>query len=234
MLEALAHQTASFVTLTYSDDCLPASNSLSGEDWRKFTKGIGYRYFGCGEYGEKTGRPHYHVVLFGLSPSAAEAFCAARWSRGFVSVRPFAVEHAAYVAAYTVKKLTKEDDERLAEGQAPEFARMSRRPGIGVPGLRVFERFWRGRGGAEYVRRERDVGRTLRIAGSFYPVGRLLLDELRRYAGVQKDDPVRNAIRDERFRARQMSPEAVKAREAKRVCQYEHARARAARARGVL
>ena len=32
---------------------------------RKFA-GSGVRFFGCGEYGDRGGRPHYHGLLFGL------------------------------------------------------------------------------------------------------------------------------------------------------------------------
>lgn len=234
VLEAHAHQFASFVTLTYSDEHLPPSNSLSRDHWRQFTKAIGYRYFGCGEYGEKFGRPHYHFILFGLRPSEAEAFCSARWPYGFVSVRPFVEEHAAYVAAYTVKKLTRSSDERLSPGQIPEFARMSRRPGIGVPGLRSWLNFYGSGVGRAAARRDLDVGQVVKIKGRPHPIGRLLRDRLRQAGAVPADDPRRTYARESWYRAQQMSPALKKAREDKRVVQYEAAKLRAARGKGTL
>lgn len=233
-VEALAHQQAAFVTLTYAEEHVPPGNTLSRDHWREFTKGIGYRYFGCGEYGEKGGRPHYHVILFGIDALSAERLCLARWSYGFVSVRPFVPEHAAYVAAYTVKKLNKSTDERLSPGQIPEFARMSRRPGIGVLGLRAWLNFYGSRVGRAAAARDLDVSQAVKINGALYPIGRLLRDRLRQAGAVPSDDPRRTAVRDSWFRAQRMSPGLTKQREAKRVAQYEHAKLKAARGKGVL
>lgn len=66
-----------FITLTYDDSNLPETKkglqTLDKSHIPSFIKSIrnGYRghyikYFGVGEYGTTTGRPHYHVLLFGV------------------------------------------------------------------------------------------------------------------------------------------------------------------------
>lgn len=200
VLESLACKESSFVTLTYDPEHLPASNSLSKAHWREFTKGIGLRYFGCGEYGPRTNRPHYHLVLFGIGAVQAEALAKERWPYGFVCVRPFCVEHASYVAAYTVKKLTRVGDERLSPGQIPEFALMSRRPGVGVPGVGTWIRWLRSPEGLEFVAQERDVPGSVRINRGFYPLGRTLRRHMRDGCGVPHDDPVRTYWREETYK----------------------------------
>lgn len=84
MKEMLYHDSAIFITLTYSDDNLPRHGSLAPDDVKNFMKRYRrmlnredakkgllkeeYRkikYFLCGEYGSEKNRPHYHVVLFG-------------------------------------------------------------------------------------------------------------------------------------------------------------------------
>ena len=69
--EAKLYTDNCFVTLTYDDDhlpCLPVK-----EHYQKFLRAIrkaGYkcRYFGCCERGSKTGRLHFHIILFGFIP----------------------------------------------------------------------------------------------------------------------------------------------------------------------
>jgi len=107
------------------------------------------RFFACGEYGEKTSRPHYHAVLFGLSardcyskgrflihPAVAKA-----WSDpdgtpiGYTSAGELNPHRASYVSQYVTKKYTRPDDDwtaRQLAGRPPEFMRSSRRPGIGA------------------------------------------------------------------------------------------------------
>lgn len=63
-----------FATLTYDDEHLPENGSLVKGDLQKFFKRLrknnrlekNLRYFACGEYGDKSGRPHYHAIIYGL------------------------------------------------------------------------------------------------------------------------------------------------------------------------
>ena len=73
MHEATQWPENCFVTLTYGRDCVPANGSLEHRDFQLFLKrvrkslAVPVRYFMCGEYGPKNGRPHYHACLFNVS-----------------------------------------------------------------------------------------------------------------------------------------------------------------------
>lgn len=69
-LEAKKSKDNYFVTLTYNDNELPP-NGLEKKHLQLFLKslrkkfpGVKIRFFGCGEYGSKTFRPHFHLILF--------------------------------------------------------------------------------------------------------------------------------------------------------------------------
>jgi len=158
--EADLHDDNCFLTLTYDEDHLAPDGSLSKRDWQLFAKKLRkaiypqkFRFFMCGEYGEKLSRPHFHVCLFGYRPSDCELyttregvnlyksdFLASVWGKGFVTVGDVTFESAAYVARYITKKITgdlAEDhystvDTSTGEycSKTPEFVLMSRRPGI--------------------------------------------------------------------------------------------------------
>lgn len=80
--EASLHEDNWFITLTYDDWKIieltgmpPYSlnrKHLSSfcESMRKYCRYLGadFRFFACGEYGERYQRPHYHLSVFGLSP----------------------------------------------------------------------------------------------------------------------------------------------------------------------
>lgn len=73
VLEAKQYKDNYFVTLTYDDSHLPDKNSLNPKDLQDFMKrlrkrfkGIKIRFFACGEYGDISWRPHYHLLLFNL------------------------------------------------------------------------------------------------------------------------------------------------------------------------
>lgn len=62
-----------FVRLSYDEDHLPKNNSVSKKELTGYIRRLRERmapsklkYFACGEYGEKTGRAHYHIILFGI------------------------------------------------------------------------------------------------------------------------------------------------------------------------
>ena len=72
MHESQLHSRNSFITLTYNNENLPADKSINKEEMQKFFKRLrkklgnnSIRYFACGEYGDKTSRPHYHAIIFG-------------------------------------------------------------------------------------------------------------------------------------------------------------------------
>lgn len=105
-----------------------------------------FRYFACGEYGDNSGRPHYHICLFGYMPADIERYASSElgfdyftskelndiWKKGFVVVADATWETAAYTARYVLKKVTnKEMDFYLENNVDPPFLNMSRRPGIG-------------------------------------------------------------------------------------------------------
>lgn len=139
---------ASFITLTYDDEHLPKDGSLDKSDLQKFFKrlrknlqGRKIKYFACGEYGEHTFRPHYHIILFGVG-SNEESVIQKSWSvydkdnlekfsiLGFIQCGSVSSASAGYVARYTAKGGLS-DEECYKRGIQPQFLVMSRRPGIG-------------------------------------------------------------------------------------------------------
>lgn len=158
--EASLHDANSFITLTYSDLDLPSDGSLDVRDWQLFAKRLRkrvgpFRYFHCGEYGSVTERPHYHACLFGVdfaddrvlhSNEGGNDLYVSRtleevWGKGFTMVGEVSFESAAYVARYCTKKVTGERAKEHYEfvdrstgeviDRKPEYATMSRRPGVG-------------------------------------------------------------------------------------------------------
>lgn len=138
VLESLSYDDNFFVTLTYDDAHLPKDGRLHREHIQEFFKKLRYyvgsfRYFGCGEYGSKTKRPHYHLILFGchltdlcscgrgLYQSDIITKC---WSHGFNYVGFVTYQSCNYVAMYTTKKIFGD--------QSDEFLMASNRPGIGA------------------------------------------------------------------------------------------------------
>ena len=120
---------------------------------------IGLRYFACGEFGEKSLRPHYHlcllncdlpdVVSFGRSKTGELQWFSQLvqdcWKApdgtfyGRTALGKVTAQSAAYVARYIMKKQLGKSrrEDRQAEREAfgtafvDEFVRCSRRPGLG-------------------------------------------------------------------------------------------------------
>lgn len=202
LLESFLHQRSTFVTLTYA--AVPGAFSHGGRDWpagsvnprdlvlflkrlRFRIRPVPVRYFGCGEYGEETWRPHYHLALFGIgreaTPDVQEA-----WGLGHVYLGDLTAKSAAYIAGYVTKKMTAQDDERL-QGRFPEFARMSRRPGIGSDAVAAIAESLNDREGCKQIGRLGDVVASLRHGGKQMPLGRYLKDKLREALGYEKGLP---------------------------------------------
>lgn len=149
--EAKSWKYTSFVTLTYDDENLIIGEkgfaTLSKLHCQNFfkevrSKGVKFRYFLGGEYGsdDNTGRPHYHLCLFSDNVLITDSLFLKRiWKKGFVFVGTLTRNSANYVAKYCVKKLGGQEAQKYVErGIVPEFALMSRRPGIGTDYIKKF------------------------------------------------------------------------------------------------
>lgn len=168
VLESMYHDESWFVTLTYDDDHLETVQryyadpdtgeaqpvlSLNKRDLQLFLKrlrkntGQKVRYYAAGEYGTKTHRPHYHLIIFGLhlppddltllsSNKYGEYYRSSIieqcWPNGYVMASSVTWRTCAYVARYVTKKLNGGDrDFYTTFNLDPEFSLMSRRPGLG-------------------------------------------------------------------------------------------------------
>ena len=134
--EASYYKTSTFLTLTYSDEYLPEDGSLRKEELVLYIKrlrsrldGREIKYYAAGEYGEKNGRPHYHLILMNVGMKKDFEVMDKAWSKGHIYVRPVVAETVRYVTAYVQKKLSgPKAKEEYGEKQAP-FNIMSK--GIG-------------------------------------------------------------------------------------------------------
>ena len=161
MHEGSMHEENSFITLTYNPESLPDDGCVNVCHFQDFMKRLRsrlspkrIRFFHCGEYGDNFSRPHYHSIIFGFDfPDRkyfkevngcklfTSEFLSSVWGNGYCVIGDLSFESAAYVARYVVKKVNGDAaadhywslDERTGELRVmtPEYATMSRRPGIG-------------------------------------------------------------------------------------------------------
>lgn len=153
-----------FITLTYSDEHLPPDNSLSKKDVQDFIKRVKKRFRStkenpirqiyCGEYGEKTRRPHYHAILFNCDfPDKKKHYVTAQgnqvytsktlsdlWPFGFAEFGLAQPGSVAYLFKYILKRKTRKEKKHplvierdgITYEVAHEFIEASRNPGIGA------------------------------------------------------------------------------------------------------
>ena len=153
--ESSLHEENSWLTLTYDDEHMPSRWQLRKSDLSEFIKRLRsreaydatkagrrerrFKFFGCGEYGGKFDRPHYHLLLFGYHFRDSEFFtvqngfrvfkselCDEVWSRGICDLGEVTFDGMAYLAKYVTKRDRKEEEALKSCGYEPEFLLMSR------------------------------------------------------------------------------------------------------------
>lgn len=139
------HSTNSFfITLTYDEkwlnyEYIDSSHvaCLRKRDLQLFLKRLRaaiapdkIRFYACGEYGLKSLRPHYHLIVFNW-PKCQDIYemVRTRWPKGFVSVKAVKPSHFRYVAKYC-SSYSELPDIYRSKKMRP-FATMSLRPAIG-------------------------------------------------------------------------------------------------------
>lgn len=154
-MELKLHSESCCVTLTYDNEHCP--KELFRKDSQDFLKRLrrhftdkSIRYFGCGEYGTKLGRPHFHIILFGIDFSDKRYFkmsgnkqkvytsktLSKLWNFGFATIGDVSRETCFYTAKYLGKL-------RQIKGKKAPFCIMSLKPSIGFDYL-TLEDFSRG------------------------------------------------------------------------------------------
>lgn len=156
--------TSLFITLTYAPAHMPPDGSLSKQDVQLFIKRVKKHYKSnklnpirqsyCGEYGETTKRPHYHVILYNCDFTDKKEHYKTNqnnqvytsetltklWGLGnaeFGYAKPGSI---AYLYKYILKKKSRKEKKHplvieidgVTHEVAHEFIESSRNPGIGA------------------------------------------------------------------------------------------------------
>lgn len=150
MHEKQMHGLNTFLTVTYDNKHLPEDGSLVREHPQAFLKRlrdrlspVRFRFYGCGEYGEESNRPHYHFILFGIEfldkrfykmSKSGEKLYNSEWLRqvwpmGNNVIGDVTFKSCAYVARYVTDKINGDLAEDHYQGRLPEFSMMSRGDG---------------------------------------------------------------------------------------------------------
>lgn len=128
ILERADHVSARFLTLTYAKE-EDQQSPLVYEHVQLFLKRYRYyygpfRFYAVGEYGDKSGNAHWHLIIFGHEQQAQGHLLDFKpWPYGFAFDGSVTVHSIGYVAKYATKQ--------LPSGRRP-VSEMSRRPGIGL------------------------------------------------------------------------------------------------------
>lgn len=147
-----------FITLTYDNEHLPQHNGLVLEDVPLFVKRLrrafdetNLRTFGCAEYGTKTLRPHYHLLLFNSplydlklysqnnnNPLYTSNTLSKLWPKGLSTIGEVTFQSASYVARYNSKYTSSHhrlshltSSGEVIELPPPQSICPSKRPAIG-------------------------------------------------------------------------------------------------------
>nr|WEW54488.1 MAG: replication initiation protein [Microvirus Sku122] len=168
LIESYCWKHTYFITLTYDNDHIKKKQgvsitgelknlpTLNHEDMTKFIKRLRkhfqyyynekIKYFYCSEYGPKTKRPHYHMILFTnvellitnigktkiQNDNGINDLILEKWGLGNIGISKFESACAAYVARYTLKKInTEKQPWSKFDKLEKEKIYMSKRPAIG-------------------------------------------------------------------------------------------------------
>lgn len=150
-LETKENKENCFITLTYNNENLPLTKTnkmtLRKKDFQNFMKrlrekiNIKIGYFACGEYGNQTHRPHYHLCLFGWIPKDIEKirnsltnnpmFTSKElekiWGNGYVVIQELNYKTACYTARYVQKKAGIQKNKRILTNEITEEIKIDER-----------------------------------------------------------------------------------------------------------
>ena len=162
--EIKLHSNCWFITLTYAPENIPLNDkglmTLKKSDISDFNKKLKvkmsrkniestFKFFACGEYGEKNFHPHYHGIYYDLNiPDLkyfktlngkiyyTSEFLSSVWKKGFITISQGNLFDIAYVAQYVEKKQilnkSQKDYIKYKYHIEPEFQFGSKHLGINI------------------------------------------------------------------------------------------------------
>ncbi len=142
-IESKNWHNIAFVTLTYDHEHCPSDYSLVPSHLTNFTKRLRYyldnycvkiKVFSVGEYGSRYGRPHYHLLIFGL-PRPLFHLVKSSWSFGMVDIDVPRDQYASikYITNYVMKKIgSLKSQSKHYLGRFPPFLRASKGLGLSL------------------------------------------------------------------------------------------------------
>lgn len=175
-LEAKRYENICFTTLTYNQEHCPSDYSLKPSHLQSFIKRLRYylpkglkiRYFAVGEYGTRKGRPHYHILFFGL-PRVYYHYVKYAWDYGMIDIDTPRNNQATikYVTNYVMKKIgSLKEVSNYYFGRTPPFLRVSK-------GMGLF-----------FVEKMKFYVDKIKIGRSLYTIGRYLKRKLAEKFGI--------------------------------------------------
>ena len=151
-LEWQTWNCGAFVTLTYAPEHLPQKHYYKGgtldkthlqKFMKRFRKNFNetygnrvIRYFGVGEYGDRSQRAHYHLVIFNAEANQIEYITKKSWKLGHSLTAELNKERINYTLGYTIKKMTSPNN--FKDNRQAEFSLMSRKPPLGTYAIPKF------------------------------------------------------------------------------------------------
>lgn len=110
LLENQSALSAQFLTLTFSDD--PGLGSYKPfqmfmnrlRSWNtRASNELPIRYLACGEYGGRTGRFHFHALVWNSYEATSRTWQEQLWPQGFVHIGQVTPSSINYTVRYTLK-----------------------------------------------------------------------------------------------------------------------------------
>lgn len=113
--ELITCKSAFFITLTYAPEHLPEDGEVHKEHvqlWLKrfrkyFNFKVRFRYYCSGEYGSKSYRPHYHLIIFfqDIRPTCKflSRVIEKTWQKGFIDCKKANLNTICYITKYMQK-----------------------------------------------------------------------------------------------------------------------------------
>lgn len=185
--ERKAYDSATFATLTYSDENLPTSAAHAKRQHQLFIKRLrkvepNVRYFSCFEYGSLYGRPHWHLILFGRSTNLqslrknghsirTDLTIEEEWGNGHTYSKDCTYSTQGlnitnYVASYLLKNIWNGSESSDLAKQ--ELSLQSRTPYIGKPAMNALLELLTTRKGAQRCAALGTIPEKLKMANRYY------------------------------------------------------------------